>query len=141
LFSICCFIVVFILCSHISLCFHKMFSLCFHNCYLMALLGLFFWVTSIFILFITLMGFITYKIIICARFCHDIVTPSFLWVMSTMFHCASPLFASLNFLYYLQCQASLFTMHPIVHFLVCNASICAQFCYHITLFSFTRVHL
>jgi len=65
----------------------------------------------------------------------------FFFVMSTLFHCASPLFASLNFLYYLQCQSSLFAMHPIVHFLVCNVSICAQFCYHITLFSFTRVHL
>lgn len=75
MFSICCFIVVLILCSHTSLCFHKMFSLCFHNCYLMALLDLFFWVRSIFILFVLLIGFIIYRMIICARFCHDIVTP------------------------------------------------------------------
>jgi hypothetical protein len=41
----------------------------------MALLGLFCWVTSIFMLFVMLIGFIIYKMIICARFFHDIVTP------------------------------------------------------------------
>jgi hypothetical protein len=110
-----------VLFSYYAPTFHFAFTRCFHFVFIIAILwhclAYFFWVTSIFILFIMLMGFITYKIIICARFCHDILTPILFCYVYIVSLCIS-----------IVCIIELPLLLAMSIFLVHNASNCALPC-------------